>query len=150
LSAYIDANWTAVIEVLGYECRELYDPTTPGCDREFDPEFSDCWSTHAAGRAIDIVVGGEPDLPTVDGVVLGDEIVTAFLAEKDGQPHYLARESGVQEIIWNDRCWHPADRDVLDAVSMKACSIPGHDNHVHLTLSDDGADGLTTWYRRNH
>ncbi|HET9200504.1 MAG TPA: hypothetical protein VFO84_05960 [Dehalococcoidia bacterium] len=146
LAAYIDETWPEAISVLGYECRELFDPTTPGCDREFDPKYSDCWSTHAAGRAIDVVVGGEPDQPSAEGLLLGDAIVTAFLASRDGEPHYLARVTGVQEIIWNDRCWHPEDEDVAEAAAVPACPIPGHDNHVHLTLSEDGADGLTSWY----
>lgn len=144
---YIETRWPEVIRLYGYECRELVDPSRPSCDREIEPERSDCWSTHASGRAIDIEVGGEPDAPIASGVRLGDEIVTAFLAERHGVPHYLARVTGVQEIIWNDRCWHPADASVTTAVGMLPCPIPGHDNHVHLTLSNDGADGLTSWYR---
>jgi hypothetical protein len=103
---------------------------------------------HATGRAIDVVVGGEQDVPTAEGIALGDAIVDAFLAERDGTKHYLARVTGVQEIIWNDRCWYPRMQEVLRAVDMEKCGIPGHDNHVHFTVSEAGADGLTSWYQK--
>jgi hypothetical protein len=147
LAAYIAAEWPQVIAVLGYECREINDPTRADCDGEVEPERSTCWSTHASGRAIDVVVGGEPDLPTPEGMALGDQIASAFLAEGHGVAHYFARITGVQEIIWNDRCWHPDDADVSAAADMDGCAIGGHDNHLHLTLSNQGADGETSWYR---
>lgn len=150
LAAYIAESWPDAFAVLGFECREINLPTDsyPDCDGELEPDSSTCWSTHASGRAIDIVVGGDLNAPTPDGVTLGDRIVTAFLAEQDGVAHSLARVTGVQQILWNDRCWTPADRDVLTATEMERCGIPNHDNHVHLTLSNAGADGMTSWYRR--
>jgi hypothetical protein len=147
LAAFIAERWPAVHEVLGYECREIDDPSRDGCDREVEPERSSCWSTHASGRAIDVVVGGAPDAASPDGARLGDEIATAFLAERSGGAHHLARITGVQEIIWNGRCWHADDAHVTDAPAMEPCGIRGHSNHVHLTLSDDGADARTSWYR---
>lgn len=149
LAAHIDATWPQVLEVMGYECREINDPTQPECQRRVAPERSDCWSTHAAGRAIDVVVGGEADAPTPEGVALGDEIVDAFLAPRDGVDHHLARVTGVQEIIWNGHCWHPDDPGVTSAAAMEPCAIRGHANHVHLTLSDAGADGRTSWHARD-
>jgi hypothetical protein len=146
LASHIDRTWPEVVDVQGYDCREIMDPTQPGCDRELEPPRSDCWSTHAAGRAIDVLVGGEPDAATPEGMALGDRIVTAFLATDAGNRHHLARIAGVQEIIWNGRCWRPADQDVASADQMRTCAIPGHANHVHLTLSDAGADGRTSWY----
>jgi hypothetical protein len=148
LAAHIAEAWPDVTSVLGYECREINLPTGsyPDCDGEVEPDRSTCWSTHASGRAIDVVVGGELNEPTPDGIALGDRIATAFLAEKDGVAHFLARVTGVEQILWNDRCWTTADRDVLAAAEMARCGIPNHDNHVHLTLSNAGADGLTSWY----
>lgn len=150
LADYLAESWPDVLAVLGYECREVDFPTEsyPDCDGEIEPDSSTCWSTHASGRAIDVVVGGDLNTPTADGVALGDRIVTAFLAEQEGVAHSLARITGVQQILWNDRCWTPSDRDVLAATEMERCGIPNHDNHVHLTLSNAGADGLTSWYRR--
>jgi len=147
LAAYLDESWPDVIAVLGYECREINLPSEdPDCDGEKEPLRSTCWSTHASGRAIDVVVGGSLNEPTPDGIDLGDRIVDAFLAEHDGAAHFLARVTGVEQILWNDRCWTTADRDVLAAADMRVCGIPNHDDHVHLTLSNAGADGLTSWY----
>jgi hypothetical protein len=146
LAAFIAERWPRV-EVLGYECREINDPSNPACRGRVAPRRSSCWSTHASGRAVDVVVGGGPDHPTPAGVALGDEIVTAFLRAEGDTPHVLARTTGVQEIIWNDRCWHPDDADVVRAEDLPSCPIAGHDNHVHLTLSNAGADGETSWYR---
>ena len=148
LAAFLDEAWPDVVAVLGYECREINNLTewNPDCDGEVEPLSSTCWSTHASGRAIDVVVGGDLNEPTPEGVELGDLIVDAFLAEHDGTVHHLARVTGVQEILWNDRCWRTDDRDVLTAAAMTRCGIPNHDNHIHLTMSNAGADGLTSWY----
>lgn len=149
LASYLDEAWPDVVEVLGFECREINNPImSPDCDGEVEPVSSTCWSTHASGRAIDVVVGGELNAPTPDGIALGDRIVDAFLAESGGVPHHLARVTGVEQILWNDRCWTPDQRDVLTAAAMSECGIANHDNHVHLTLSNAGADGLTSWYQR--
>jgi hypothetical protein len=148
LAAHIEATWPAALDVQGYECREILDPTHPECDREIEPDRSDCWSMHAAGRAIDVVVGGEPDVPTPAGRALGDEIVTDFLRTRNEVGHALARSTGVQEIIWNGHCWYPRDGDVTSAARMAPCPIRGHSDHVHLTLSEAGADAGTSWYAR--
>jgi hypothetical protein len=73
--------------------------------------------------------------------------VSAFLAEVDGTAHHLARVTGVQQILWHGRCWMPDHDEVTAATDMRRCPITGHDNHVHLTLSEVGADGETSWYR---
>jgi hypothetical protein len=148
LAAFLDRSWPAAVAVLGYECREIDNPSPsyPDCDGEVEPASSTCWSTHASGRAIDVVVGGELNEPTPEGVALGDRIVTSFLAPRDGVAHHLARVTGVQQILWNDRCWIPSDVDVLSAADMRRCGIANHDDHIHLTLSNAGADGLTSWY----
>lgn len=150
LAAYLAASWPDALAVLGYECREINSPSEPNpdCDGELEPASSTCWSTHASGRAIDIVIGGDLNAPTPDGVALGDRIVTSFLESDDGVAHHLARVTGVEQILWNDRCWITDDRDVLTAADMRVCGIPNHDNHVHLTLSNAGADGMTSWFRR--
>ena len=96
-----------------------------------------------------MVVGGSLNSPTPEGVALGDEIVTWLLAARNGHGNYWARKMGIQQILWNDRCWsgqRDDDRRVMSADAMRRCGIANHDNHVHLTLSDPGADGLTSWY----
>jgi hypothetical protein len=149
LMTFLAAQFPAVHELQGYACREISDPGTPDCDGEWEPDYSTCWSTHAAGRAIDVIVGGELNEPTPEGVALGDEIVTWLLAERNGYANYWARKMGIQQTLWNDRCWsgqRADDRGVTSADAMRWCGIANHDNHVHLTLSNPGADGLTSWY----
>ena len=150
LAAYLTESWPDALAVLGYECREVDNPSPsyPDCDGEIEPSTSTCWSTHASGRAIDVVVGGELNEPTTAGLALGDRIVTSFLEARHGVAHHLARITGVEQILWNDRCWTPTDREVLAAADMRRCGVANHDNHIHLTLSNAGADGVTSWYTR--
>jgi hypothetical protein len=152
LADFITRQWPRVEAIGGYECREIADPDGPDptCDGENDPPVSTCWSTHAAGRAIDAVVGGGLNEPTPAGIALGNRIATHFLRTRGGVRHAFARRTGVQQILWNGRCWNAhdrSDRGVSSAARMDRCGIANHDNHVHLTLSNDGADGRTSWYR---
>jgi hypothetical protein len=149
LIRFLAAQFPAIHELQGYACREISDPRSPGCGGRWEPDHSTCWSTHAAGRAIDVIVGGGLNSPTPEGVALGDEIVTWLLAERNGSTNYWARKMGVQQILWNDRCWsgqRDDDRQVTSAAALRWCGIANHDNHVHLTLSNRGADGLTSGY----
>jgi hypothetical protein len=149
LIRFLAAQFPAIHELQGYACREIVEPGTPDCDGEWEPDYSTCWSTHAAGRAIDVIVGGELNSPTPEGVALGDEIVTWLLASRHGYDNYWARKMGIQQILWNDRCWsgqRSDDQSVTSAGAMRWCGIANHDNHVHLTLSNAGADGLTSWF----
>jgi hypothetical protein len=149
LIRFLAEQFPAIHDLQGYACREISSPGTPDCDGQWEPDYSTCWSTHAAGRAIDVVVGGGLNSPTPEGVALGDEIVTWLLAARNGHGNYWARKMGIQQILWNDRCWdgkRDDDRWVLSADAMRWCGIANHDNHVHLTLSNPGADGLTSWY----
>jgi hypothetical protein len=147
LARFVTRTWPRVVKTGGYQCREIADPSIdPACDGEVEPAASTCWSTHAAGRAIDVVVGGEANRGTRRGIALGDRIVRHFLRTRDGVPHAFARATGVQQILWHDRCWN-LEPDVDRAARMDRCGIRNHDDHVHLTLSEAGADGLTSWYR---
>jgi hypothetical protein len=142
-------QFPAVLDWQGYACREINEPGTPGCEGRWNPDHSTCWSTHAAGRAVDVVVGGGLNEPTPEGVALGDEVVTWLLAPRNGYDNYYVRKMGIQQILWNDRCWdahRSGDRGIGSAGAMRHCGIANHDNHVHLTLSYAGADGLTSWY----
>jgi hypothetical protein len=133
---------------LGYSCREIAGGGAD-CNGQVAPPSSTCWSTHAAGRAIDIMVGGDLNRSTPGGVVMGNRIADWLLATRRGHAHWYVRKMGIQQILWNDRCWdaqRPSDRTVTRASGMRRCGISNHDNHVHITLSDRGADGLTSWF----
>jgi hypothetical protein len=144
----LSEQFPAVKSRLGYSCREIAGGGN-GCYGRVAPASSTCWSTHAAGRAIDVMVGGGLNRPTSDGIVLGNRIADWLLATRRGEAHWYVRKMGIQQILWNDRCWdaqRKSDRNVTSAAGMRRCGISNHDNHVHLTLSDKGADGLTSWF----
>jgi FG-GAP-like repeat len=134
-----------------YYCRERYATfERPECDGQIaDPAtmpdfFSDCWSNHAQGRAFDIMVG------TSGGgydQARGNAIVNFLLApDAAGNQNANARRLGVQQILWNDRCWNSdGDRGVSSATAMRVCGY-GHFDHVHVDLTLDGSDGHTSWW----
>ena len=134
-----------------YSCRERYAvQERRECDGQVaDPVtmptfFSDCWSNHAQGRAFDIMVG------TSGGgynQARGNNIVNFLLAsDSSGNVNANARRLGVQQILWNDRCWNSdGDRGIGSAAAMRVCGY-GHFDHVHVDLSLDGSEARTSWW----
>ena len=128
-------------------CREIINPfvtITSTCGAAGgSPTYSTCWSNHASGRAFDFSVGSNR--------ALGDAFV-AWLFETDGygNQHWRARRLGVQQVFWYDHCWdtaHSGDRSVVAASQMRSCLISSsHRFHVHVSLTNDGADGLSTYW----
>lgn len=144
-------SWIDDGDLGGFACREINSGTAE-CDGTWYPARSTCWSTHAAGRALDIMVGGDlnqPDPPV--GKARGDAIVNWLIARRAGYNGFYARTMGVMQILWNDRCWDPgnysSDRQVTSVSQMRRCGIANHDNHPHLTLTNDGADARTSWFQ---
>lgn len=135
-SNYLTARF-AVTEEGGIACREM-DHQTAECDGTWYPTYSTCWSNHASGRAVDLSVARISD---------GDAIVNWLLApDLDGHKQARARCLGVQQMIWNNRCWSAAegdDRGYTAVSQMDLCNL-GHTNHIHLDFSWDGAHGRTS------
>jgi hypothetical protein len=134
-----------------YSCRERYAThERPECNGQTaspvtSPGFwSDCWSNHAQGRAIDIMVGRAGG---GYNQARGNAIVEFLLAtDASGNISANARRLGVQQILWNDRCWNSdGDRSVVNVIGMRQCGI-GHFDHVHIDFTIDGAEGLTSWW----
>jgi hypothetical protein len=134
-----------------YSCRERWDTATdPSCNgQQANPVtmpdfFSDCWSNHARGRAIDIMVG------TSGGGYnssRGRAIVNWLLAT-DGQGNVdaNARKLGIQQILFDDRCWNSdGDRGIRTWSAMRECGV-GHHDHVHLDLTIPGANGNVSYW----
>jgi hypothetical protein len=139
LKTFFDNQWPALASIGGYVCREINQGSAP-CDGEFSPSYSTCWSTHAAGRALDLMVG--------TNTALGNEIVNWLLASRAGYAHYYARVMGVQQILWNDHCWDSqvsGDRSVVTVSAMRSCDVEHYD-HPHVTLSNAGSLGQTSWF----
>jgi hypothetical protein len=154
--AYIDSifSWPSP-GTMGH-CREFLNGD-PGCDGRMYPDSvpidfrSTCWSNHAAGRAVDFCVTG--CAVTSKGTQQGNALVNWLLApDAAGNRQARARRLGVQQILWNNHCWSTAsyradtDRKVRWARQMRECGI-GHENHVHLDFTIDGAKGRTSAFR---
>ncbi len=73
----------------------------------------------------------------------------------DGTPQEMARRLGVMYVIWNNRMIRMYDPG-RGWTNYRGCQDPSrsapsldtacHRNHVHLSLSWDGAAGLTSWW----
>ncbi len=136
-----------------YFCRERWDAANdPACNGQqanpvTSPNFhSTCWSNHAQGRAIDVMVG------TVGGgynSARGRSIVNWLLArDAQGNVNSIARKLGIQQILFADRCWNSdGDRGIASWTAMRQCGI-GHHDHVHLDLTTNGANGNVSYWGR--
>lgn len=149
LVAWLDQAFPDIQGFGGFDCREIHNPRG-SCQGRDEPASSTCWSTHAAGRAIDVMTGGtaNQDGPPV-GKALGDAIVNTLLAPVDGIDNHLARTMGIQQLLWNGRCWSASehgDDGITDINQLDGDCVDLHDNHVHITLSEAGADGRTSFH----
>ena len=148
---YIDSVFAWATSGTLYSCREMWTGSCNGTsvNPNTNPYFysNGCWSNHAQGRGIDVMVGGYA--PATEPLARGNALVNWLLqADSGGNRHARARRLGVQQIIWNDRCWtsKPLDQNVMTASAMRLCYIENHRNHVHLDLTIQGANGLTSAY----
>lgn len=123
-----------------YACREVDKGSAP-CDGEWSPSYSTCWSNHANGRGLDLMVYSD--------TAKGNQIVDWILAtDSAGNKHARARRLGIQEILWNNRCWQnnrTDDRAVYLATQMRSCGV-GHYDHPHLSFNLAGAQKQTSWW----
>jgi hypothetical protein len=136
-----------------YFCRERWDAANdPACNGQqanpvTTPNFhSTCWSNHARGRAIDIMVGRQG---SGYNRARGLSIVNWLLArDAKGNVNSNARKLGIQQILFDDRCWNSdGDRGIASWTQMRACGI-GHHDHVHLDLTLNGANGNVSYWGR--
>lgn len=134
-----------------YSCRERWDAANdPDCngtvvDPARSPNFtSTCWSNHAQGRAIDVMVGRSGGSYNR---ARGLSIVNWLLApDAYGSANANARKLGIQQILFADRCWNAdGDRGISSWNAMRSCGI-GHFDHVHLDLTIRGANGQVSYW----
>ena len=134
-----------------YSCRERWDAANdPDCNGTVvnpatNPNFeSTCWSNHARGRAIDIMVGRSGG---TYNRARGVAIVNWLLATDGlGSVNANARKLGIQQILFADRCWNAdGDRGIGTWSSMRECGI-GHHDHVHIDLTVAGANGQVSYW----
>ncbi len=134
-----------------YYCRERWDTANdPACNGQngnpvTNPNFhSTCWSNHARGRAIDVMVGRSGGGYNTSR---GLSIVNWLLArDANGNVNANARKLGIQQILFADRCWNSdGDRGIASWYAMRQCGI-GHHDHVHLDLTINGANGNVSYW----
>jgi hypothetical protein len=151
---YIDSVFGWPTQGSTYSCRKMLNQTCGFNSREVDPQaepyfyLSKCWSNHAQGRAMDFMVGGVAPAPVP--LARGNDLTTWLLeADSNGNRQARARRLGVQQIIWNGRCWRSSittDRNVVTGAAMRNCGDTSHFNHVHVDFTLAGASGLTSAY----
>jgi peptidoglycan hydrolase-like protein with peptidoglycan-binding domain len=137
---------------LGALLRATYPGTTTGFSRACG---SDGLSTteHYDGRAVDWMT----NVRTVEGRARGNAVVNWLTAtDAKGNVAANARRLGVMYIIWNNRIWgayNPAAgwRPYSTCATTTAASSDTacHRNHVHLSLSWEGAMGRTSWWTKS-
>jgi hypothetical protein len=109
-------------------------------------------SEHKDGRALDWMVSVRDA-----GQKAAAEAFLGWLLEPgaDGTPAEMARRLGVMYIGWDDRIWRGYGTvgwdELFDCETNPAKAAPGYDstchrNHIHISLTWDGAAGITSFY----
>jgi hypothetical protein len=104
---------------------------------------SDCSalpSEHAEGRAVDWMLNAS----NAHDFATAKTFLHWLLAkDADGNPYAMARRLGVMYIIWNKRMWRAYDPS--RGWAPYTGSVP-HTDHIHISLSLDGASGRTSFW----
>ena len=107
-------------------------------------------SEHKESRAFDWLLDANSPTDQALAAALLDEV---FAPDDLGQPHALARRMGIMYIIWDDTMYASyegfAPRRYLSSGcrSRRSCSPTlRHRDHMHISLTRQGAKGRTSWY----
>ena len=81
----------------------------------------------------------------------GNEVIDWLLAtDEHGNKDALARRLGIVQIIWNDEIWNASKREWRHYDAKRNCGSTSdtcrHRDHMHFTLSADGAYQRTSWW----
>ena len=95
-------------------------------------------SEHKESRAFDWLLDARSDTDQALAAALLDEL---FAPDDTGQPHALARRMGIMYVIWDDTMYASSCR------KRRTCSPTlRHRDHMHISLTRQGAKGTTSWY----
>lgn len=107
-------------------------------------------SEHKESRAFDWVLDARNPTDQALATALLDEV---FAPDDLGTPHALARRMGIMYVIWNDRMYASYDGFVEKRYLSSGCrtrrtcsATLRHRDHMHISLTRQGAKGLTSWY----
>jgi len=118
--------------------RDLLEKAYPGTQGYISRECSSGGSSeHHEGRAIDWMVSAQTERPLADDLF-------AWLLAKDAytNTHAMVRRLGIMYIIWDRQIWRAYSPE--DGWQPYNGSNP-HTDHVHISMSWDGALEDTTW-----
>ena len=107
-------------------------------------------SEHKESRAFDWVL----DATSATDQALAAALLDELLAPDDtGQPAALARRMGIMYVIWDDTMYASYDAFVAKRYLSSGCRnrrtcspTLRHRDHLHISLTRQGAKGLTSWY----
>ncbi|UQX87166.1 hypothetical protein M6D93_12745 [Jatrophihabitans telluris] len=108
-------------------------------------------SEHYEGRAVDWM----NSVRTATGRAQANAVIKSLLAtDSAGHTFALARRMGVMYIIWNNRMWGAwsGKWEAYNGCSktpQKSLDSACHRNHMHISLSWDGALGKTSFFSRH-
>jgi len=107
-------------------------------------------SEHKESRAFDWLLDAKSPTDKALAAALLDEL---FAPDDTGATHALARRMGIMYIIWSDRMYASYDGFVAKPYlssgcrSKRTCSTTlRHRDHMHISLTRQGARGRTSWY----
>lgn len=130
---------------------DLLTATYPGHTIGLDRPCSTGPDGHTEGRAIDIsfLAGNASDYATA----------TAFLdwllaTDSYGNTNAMVRRLGIMYIIWNSRMWRAYQPSrgwseylgCLSTMTAASYDTTCHRNHIHISLSWEGAKATTSYY----
>lgn len=107
-------------------------------------------SEHKESRAFDWLLDATNPTDQALAAVFLDEI---FAPDDTGVPHALARRMGIMYVIWDDRMYASYDGFVEKRYLSSGCrkrptcsATLRHRDHMHISLTRQGAKGRTSWY----
>ena len=107
-------------------------------------------SEHKESRAFDWLLDARSDTDQALAAALLDEL---FAPDDTGQPHALARRMGIMYIIWDDTMYASYDGFLAKRYLSSSCRkrrtcspTLRHRDHMHISLTRQGAKGRTSWY----
>jgi hypothetical protein len=115
--------------------------TTYGTDESIGISRNECYtpSEHNDGRALDWMI----DVSSPPEKAKADTFLDWLLAtDKHGNTHAMARRLGVMYIIFNRHMW----RAYGDPGWSRYDGTNPHTDHIHISLSYDGASGRTSFW----
>lgn len=107
-------------------------------------------SEHKESRAFDWVLDATSETDQALAAALLDELLAP---DDTGQPSALARRMGVMYLIWDDQMYASYDGFVAKRYLSSGCRnrrtcspTLRHRDHLHVSLTRQGAKGVTSWY----